>query len=167
MKITLRKPKLSDLNQFHKIFNDKEMAKQLSGYSYPSTIEESKKKLQEIINQNKKGNYYEFAIIVNRNFVGSIVLEKPSKDKKIFTLGYAVGKKYWNKGIATSAVKEIAKFGFNKLRLKKIVADNDEDNLGSARVLEKNGFSFIKKIRKKRGKTGKMINILYWEKKLK
>ncbi|MCX6749930.1 MAG: GNAT family N-acetyltransferase, partial [Candidatus Pacearchaeota archaeon] len=72
MKITLRKPQLSDLNQFHKIFNDKEMAKQLSGYSYPSTILQSKKKLQEIISKNEKGNYYEFAIIVNKNFVGSV-----------------------------------------------------------------------------------------------
>jgi RimJ/RimL family protein N-acetyltransferase len=167
MKITLRKPKLSDLNQFHKIFNDKEMSKQLSGYSYPSTIAESKKKLQEIINKNKKGDYYEFAIILDRDFVGSVVLEKPSKDKKTFTLGYAVGREYWNKGIATSAVKKIIPFGFNKLKLKKIIADNDEDNPGSARVLEKNGFSFIKQIKKKRGKTGKKINILYWEKKLK
>lgn len=167
MKITLRKPKISDLNQFHRIFNDKEVAKQLSGYSYPSTIVESKKKLQEIINQNKKGDYYEFAIIVNKDFVGSVVLEKPSKDKKIFTLGYVVGRKYWGKGIATGAVKKIIQFGVNKLKLKKIVADNDEDNPSSARVLEKNGFSFIKKIRKKRGKTGKKINVLYWEKKLK
>ncbi|MCX6749826.1 MAG: GNAT family N-acetyltransferase, partial [Candidatus Pacearchaeota archaeon] len=107
------------------------------------------------------------AIIVNKNFVGSVVLEKPPKDKKTFTLGYAVGRKYWNKGIATSAVKEITHFGFNKLKLKKIIADNDEDNPGSARVLEKNRFSFIKKIRKKMGKTGKKINILCWEKKLK
>jgi [ribosomal protein S5]-alanine N-acetyltransferase len=164
MKLTLRKPKMSDLKQFHGVFNDKEMAKQISGYSYPSTIEQSKQKLQEIINENKRGDYYEFAIIVNENFVGSIVLEKPSKDKKIFTLGYAVGRRYWNKGIATEAVKKIIQFGFNKLKLKKIIADNDEDNLSSARVLEKNGFSFIKKTRKTRRKTGKKINVLYWEK---
>ena len=49
----------------------------------------------------------------------------------------------------------------------KIVADNDEDNTGSARVLEKNGFSLVKKLKGKRGKKGKKINILYWEKKLK
>jgi RimJ/RimL family protein N-acetyltransferase len=167
MKIRLRKPKISDLKQFYIVFNNKEVAKQLSSYSYPSTIAESKKKLQEIINQNKKRDYYEFAIIINKSFVGLVGLGKPSKDKKTFVLAYVVGRKYWNKGIATKAVEKITQFGFNKLKINKIVADNNEDNPASARVLEKNGFSFIKKIRKKRGKTGKKINILYWEKRLK
>ena len=121
-KIMLRKPRLSDLKHFHEVFNDKEMAKQISGYPYPSTIAQSKKKLQEIIDKNNKGDYYEFAIIANKKFVGSIVLEKPSRNKKIFTLGYAVGRKYWGRGIATSAVKKITRFAINKLRLEKIVA---------------------------------------------
>ncbi len=162
MKITLRKPKLSDLKKFRNIFNDKEVAKQLSGYPYPLSLKEARKNLQNTINQNKKGNYYEFAIIYNKKFVGMIVLEKPSKNKKTFTLRYAIGRKYWNKGITTKAIKEIIKFGFTKLKLKKIVADNDEDNPASGKVLEKNQFKFIKKIKKKR-RGNKRINVLFWE----
>jgi RimJ/RimL family protein N-acetyltransferase len=164
MKIILRKLRIGDLNAFRKVFNDKEVAKQLSGFNYPSSLEESRKKLQEMIDLNKKGDYYEFAIIYNKNFVGTVCLEKPTKDKKTFTLGYAIGRKYWNKGIATKSAKKIINFGFKKLKLKKIVADNDEDNPASARVLEKNGFKFVKAIKKRRGKTGKKIKVLFWEK---
>ncbi|MBM3232370.1 GNAT family N-acetyltransferase [Candidatus Pacearchaeota archaeon] len=165
MKIKLKLPKISDTKEFREIFNDKEVGKQLSGYKYPLHFSEAKKKLQEIITQNKKGDYYEFAIIYNNKFVGLVCLGKPSKDKKIFTLGYAVGRKYWNKGIATKSVKKIVNFGFSKLKLNKIVADNDEDNLASAKVLEKNGFKFVKRVEKKRRKTDKKVRVLFWEKK--
>jgi RimJ/RimL family protein N-acetyltransferase len=164
-KIRLRKPKPSDLKEFRNVFDDREMVKQLAGYKYPFTEAEAKKSLKETIRLNKKGDYYEFAIIYKNKFVGMVVLEKPTKDKKTFTLGYAVGRAYWGKGIASEAVKRIINFGFNKLRLKKIVADNDEDNPASARVLEKNGFLFLKKGKRKKGKTRKNINILYWERK--
>jgi len=164
MKISLRKPKTSDVIAFREIFSNEKVAEQLDdGFESISTTESATKKLQEIIDKNKKGNYYEFAIIYKNKFVGLVCLEKPSQNKKIFTLGYVVGRKYWGKGIATEAVKQVLKFGFNKLKLKKIVADNDEDNPASARVLEKNGFKFIKKIQKSRHDKNKKINVLFWE----
>lgn len=163
MKITLRKPAMTDLKDFHEIFNDKEVAKQLSDYPYPLSLEKAKNKLQETIDKNNQGDYYEFSIITDSNFVGLIVLEKPSKDKKTFTLGYAIGRKFWNKGITTEAIKQICDFGFNKLNLDKIQADNDEDNPASGRVLEKNGFKFVKKMKKTRHELNKKVNVLYWE----
>jgi len=163
MRKLLRKPKISDLKEFREAFNDKEVSKQLEGYDYPLTIKKAEKVLQDIISKNKAGNYYELAIIFNKNFVGTIVLEKPSKNKKVFTLGYAIGRRYWNKGITTEAIKKMINFGFNSLKLNKIVADNDEDNPASGRVLEKNGFKFIKKVKKRRRKADKKINVLYWE----
>ena len=163
MVIKLRKPRITDLKDFHNIFNDKKVTDLLAGYPYPLTLEKAKNKLQEIIKLNNKGNYYEFAIIFNKKFVGTIALENPSKDKKTFSLGYAIGRKYWGKGITTSAIKKIVMFGFDKLKLKKIISDNDEDNPASGRVLEKNDFKLIKKISKKRGK--KRVNVLFWAKK--
>jgi [ribosomal protein S5]-alanine N-acetyltransferase len=157
MKITLRKPRKSDVKDFQEVFNDPEVARQLVGFPYPMDLEKARIKLQETIDLNKKGDYYESAIVVDGKFVGMIVLEKPSKDKKTFTLGYVIGRKYWNKGIITICIKRMLDFGFNKLKLKKIVADNDESNPSSGRVLEKNGFRLVKTA-KKRG-----VNVLFWE----
>lgn len=164
MNIKLRKPKISDATVFRNIFNDKKVAKQLVGFPYPMNLEKAKNKLQETINLNKKGDYYEFAIIVDKKFTGMVVLEKPSKDKKTFSLGYVIGRKYWNKGITSKAIKKIINFGFNRLKLKKIIADNDEDNPASGRVLEKNGFKLIKTVKQKHSRTGKEVNVLFWEK---
>lgn len=164
MNISLRKPKISDLEEFQKIFDDIEVAKQLDGFKYPLSLEDAKIQLQKIIDLNNKGNYYEFVIAYNNELVGLVCLEKPSQDKHTFTLGFALGKKYWNKGITTLAVKKILDFGFKKLKLKRIVADNDESNPASGRVLEKSGFKFVKVIRKRRGNTRRKINTLFWEK---
>jgi len=164
MKNQLRKLKISDVKKFREIFNDKEVVKQLIGYKYPLTLEHAKKQLEKIINKNKKGDYYEFAILADGKWSGMIVLEKPSKDKKTFTLGYAIGRKYWNKGITTKAIKQICNFGFNKLKLNKILADNDEDNPASGKVLEKNGFKLIKKRKGKNSRTRRKVNVLFWEK---
>ncbi|MBU0907065.1 MAG: GNAT family N-acetyltransferase [Nanoarchaeota archaeon] len=158
MELSLRELNISDLDEFVEIFNEKDVAEQLIGFKFPLSIDEAKDKLQEIIDLNRKGDYYEFAIIANRKFVGTVCLEKPTEDKKTFTLGYAIGKKYWNRGIASMAVEKILNFGFNGLKLEKIVADNDDDNPASARVLEKNGFKFVKKVKKKKN------NVLFWEK---
>ncbi len=157
MKITLRKPKISDVESFREVFNDEEVVKQLIGYKYPLTLEHARNQLSKIINKNKKDNYYEFVIIANGKWAGMIVLEKPSRDRKTFSLGYAIGRKYWNKGITTKAIKLICDFGFNKLKIDKIIADNDEDNPASGRVLEKNGFKFIKKEKKRH------TDVLFWE----
>jgi [ribosomal protein S5]-alanine N-acetyltransferase len=160
MRISLRKPKISNLKAFQKVFGDKKVNEQLVGYPYPLTLQKAKNKLQEIINLNKKGDYYEFAIIFNKKFVGTVVLENPSKNKKTFTLGYALGSKYWNKGITTEAAKKMIKFGFNKLKLKKIKSDHDSDNPASGRVLEKAGFKKVKTIK---GKKNKNINVIFYE----
>lgn len=162
--ILLRKPCMSDLLAFRAVFNDLEVAKQLSDYHYPLSLAQARKQLAEIIDKNKQGDYHEFAIINKGRFVGLVVLEKPSKDKRTFTLGYAIGRRYWNKGIASEAIRRIVKFGFQELKLKRILADNDEDNPASGRVLEKNDFVFLRKRAKQRRKTDKKVNVLYWEK---
>lgn len=53
-----------------------------------------------------------------------------------------ISKDYWGMGIATEAVKELFKFGFNNMELIRIQARCFVENIGSARVMEKSGMSF-------------------------
>jgi len=59
-----------------------------------------------------------------------------------------VENKFWNKGIATEAIKQIIKFGFSRLKLTKIWAGTIINNPASGRALEKAGFKH-KKIKNK------------------
>ena len=55
-------------------------------------------------------------------------------------LAYWVAKRNWNKGFMTEAVEAVIAFGFEQLRLHRIYATADVDNVGSQRVLAKVGF---------------------------
>jgi [ribosomal protein S5]-alanine N-acetyltransferase len=55
-------------------------------------------------------------------------------------LGYDLAREYWGKGIANEAVREIIRFGYEKMELNRIEAETIEDNHESRRMLEKIGF---------------------------
>ena len=61
-------------------------------------------------------------------------------------LGYRFMKEYWGKGIATESAKACVNLGFNKLRLKRLIAMVLPENTGSIRVLEKLNFEFEKDV---------------------
>lgn len=82
-----------------------------------------------------------FAIEYHDNFAGVIGLI-PQTDIYRLTaeLGYWIGEAWWNKGIATRAVKLIVQYGFEQLGLMRIYSGVFEHNKASQRVLEKADF---------------------------
>lgn len=70
-------------------------------------------------------------------------------------IGYALSKDYWNKGIATEAVKKVIDFGFYNLNLNRIEARCLEFNVPSIKLLEKLGFKFEGILRKQMFVKGK------------
>ena len=73
-------------------------------------------------------------------------------------LGYWLAQPYWGKGITTDAVGAFVKYAFEQLELSRIIAHTFESNLGSARVLEKNGFQLEGHLRKHYQKDGKLMD---------
>ncbi len=59
-------------------------------------------------------------------------------------LGYRFLQEYWGLGIATEASQAILDFGFNTLKLKRIVAIAIKEHKASMRVMEKVGMQFEK-----------------------
>jgi len=58
-------------------------------------------------------------------------------------LGYRFKKEGWGKGYATEAAYASIKYGFEKIGLQRIVARAEIDNIGSWKVLEKCGMTYI------------------------
>jgi RimJ/RimL family protein N-acetyltransferase len=65
--------------------------------------------------------------------VGNIVSWEQSGKQEV---GYWIGKEYWGKGIATSALSEFLRF----LKVRPLYAHVAKHNIGSLKVLEKSGF---------------------------
>ncbi len=55
-------------------------------------------------------------------------------------LGYRLGKAYWGKGYGTEIARAAARYGFDELKLDRLVAVCYPENVGSRRVLSKAGF---------------------------
>jgi RimJ/RimL family protein N-acetyltransferase len=63
--------------------------------------------------------------------------------KDVGTLGFYIAHEYWGKGYATEAGRAFMHFGFNELKLKRIVATVEVGNAASVRVIEKLGFTLV------------------------
>lgn len=55
-------------------------------------------------------------------------------------VGYDLQADFWNAGIATEALKEVIKFGFNQLDINRIEAEVMQGNIFSEKLLTKLGF---------------------------
>ena len=99
-----------------------------------------------------------FCIYFRKSHIGNIKLGPINFKKKIGNIGYIIGiKRFQNKGFASEAINKILNYSFKKQKLKKVIANSEEKNLASIKVLEKNGF---KKTR------SRMIKRKYGKKKL-
>jgi ribosomal-protein-alanine N-acetyltransferase len=57
-------------------------------------------------------------------------------------LGYAIHNQFWGRGYAAEAVRALIAFSFGTLRLHRLEANVDPENLASRRVAEKAGLQF-------------------------
>ncbi len=82
-----------------------------------------------------------FAIEVDGVLAGAVGIERLIQEHAgVGELGYWLGHAYWGRGIATSAVRALVRYGFETLNLRRLEAPVMAANVASARVLKKAGF---------------------------
>lgn len=67
---------------------------------------------------------------------------KYSLDKNEYDIGFRFFKNYWNNGFATETAKKCLEYGFDELKIERIVGRAMHENIGSIKVLEKIGMKF-------------------------
>lgn len=83
-----------------------------------------------------------FGIFIDNKHIGNIKLGPIRWEHLSGEVSYFIGEKeFWGRGIAFVVIKKVVEFAFNEIGLKKINASYYENNIGSAKVLEKCGFS--------------------------
>lgn len=110
------------------------------------------------------GTGYQYLIKSSGAIIGRINLTgvlKPYYNKA--TLGYRIGEEFAGQGIGTKAVSLMLDEAFGSLALWRIEALVREDNIGSARVLEKNGFSLYGRARQAMYFNGSWGDLLHFE----
>ena len=115
--------------------------------------------------KNKSKNEFLYGIFLKKNnlniHIGNIKLGPVNYIQKTSDISYFIGEKeMWGKGYTTLAIKEIIKIA-KKKGIKKLKAGLYEMNIGSKKVLIKNGFKIEGKFKSEIIYKGKRF-ILYW-----
>jgi RimJ/RimL family protein N-acetyltransferase len=109
----------------------------------PNTEEESKNFVQRALAQQKEQprNNFTLAIILKaRNaLIGGCGICVSNPRNREGYIGYVLNRSFWRHGYATEAAQGLLEFGFDQLKLHRIFATCDAENVASARVLEKVG----------------------------
>jgi RimJ/RimL family protein N-acetyltransferase len=64
---------------------------------------------------------------------------KYNQEKNEYDIGFRFFKKYWNQGFATETAIRCLEYGFDELKIDRIVGRAMKENVGSIKVLEKLG----------------------------
>jgi RimJ/RimL family protein N-acetyltransferase len=138
--------------------NNKNIYRNTLSIPYPYTLKNAQEWVMKSLKEAKKKKpaRISFVIEINGGVAGSVGLSKIEGHKA--EIGYWLAEKYWGRGIMTKAVKLVTKFGFDKLKLKRIYAHVFSFNKASKRVLEKAGYKFEGILRKNVKKDGKFLD---------
>ena len=157
---TLRLFKKSDYISMAKNANDKEIAKNTrNGFPSPYTEKDAKEWIANVLKSYKNSIPTSFIIDVDGKALGTIGGSTRKNKPFIMSFGYWLGRKYWRKGITTEATKLFVNYVFKNCKnIVRIEAGAFLWNLGSRKVLERNGFKLEGISRKAYLKNGKIID---------
>lgn len=116
-----------------------------AGWPHHKSMEESKRILDRFIEQEEV-----WAIVERQSnrVIGSIGLHhRPDEEDHQpgdLVLGYVLSKDYWGQGIMTEAGNLVLKHAFEAFGVPRIRVAHFKQNIGSQRVIEKLGFSYVK-----------------------
>jgi len=143
-RLTYKKLKHEDLENYLLVVCDEEVMKYTSGYAF--TRINGISRFNQTLVQNKeyrKVGYYsvknkegEFIAYAKLQFVNPTTLES----------GYCILKKYWQQGYGTEISKALVSFAETLESYNKLIAITHPENINSQKILLKSGFEFEKEI---------------------
>ncbi len=138
--ITLEPVTLAHAPVLQRLFEDPGVVEHLT-FPSPYPAGEMARYIENAIREREVGARYVFAILEPDGTPSGIALLK-GVDLAVGAgeLGYALGRAYWGGGRATAASAAVLGFGFDTLKLTRVIAVCGTLNVVSLRVLDKLGF---------------------------
>ena len=143
-RLLVRKLLMSDLEPFHEMHANINVMRFVRGTAM--TREENEKELPELIEKydHENNDFWIYAITRKSDnaFVGSVALVKD--DDGDDELGYRFLEKYWGNGYGFEVCQGLVKY-CKSIGMPLLIGYVADENLGSARILEKCNFQVIGK----------------------
>ena len=141
-RLILRKLRLEDAKDVFEYASDPEVSKYVTWEPHRS-IEDSINliKFTHEYYERKEGIIWGIVYKENNKVIGTCDISPVTKHFRS-EIAYALARNYLGKGLMTEAVKEVIRFGFERMNLNRIQAMCIPENIGSYRVMEKVGMKY-------------------------
>ncbi|GAX40673.1 putative acetyltransferase [Tolypothrix sp. NIES-4075] len=140
-RLRLRQFTLADFDDLFRLYSDSQVMQYLS----LRTKEQTQASLYKHIQHWQEYNFGMWGVIHKESgkLIGRCGLGFLENTPEV-ELGYVFDKSYWNMGLATEASKATLKYGFEEVKLERIVAIAKPENIASVRVIQKVGMKYEK-----------------------
>jgi [ribosomal protein S5]-alanine N-acetyltransferase len=143
-RLILRKLSIGDAHDIFAYASDPQVAQHTAWFAHTS-LDDSRSFVEMIVERYGNGEAHDWtwgiALKESSQLIGTFFIAWSPRHKSA-EIGYALGRAWWSKGLMTEAVREVIKFGFERMGLNRIEALCLPENLGSAWVMEKAGMSY-------------------------
>ena len=135
-----------DLEPLSLITSDPDVVRYIGGKPLSKAVS---KTLDRIIQHYREHGFGLWAVIYKQDspligYCGLRFFKHPQATTPEIILSYMLAKAYWGRGLATEGAKASLEYGFETLKLERIVAIAHSENLASHRVMEKVGMNYDK-----------------------
>jgi ribosomal-protein-alanine N-acetyltransferase len=131
----------NDAQEIHNYASDEDVSRFI-GWKLMNTLDETREFVEEMLRRESAGTHLYASVVLKatQEVIGTVMIFGFDKEANYAEIGYVFHKEHWGKGYGTEAVKLVSKFAFEELNLHKLNARVVDTNIGSSRILEKNGF---------------------------
>ncbi|WML36844.1 GNAT family N-acetyltransferase [Clostridium sp. OS1-26] len=132
---------LEDVVAIHSYASNPDVSRFI-GWQLKNDLKDTHSYIEEMLRREVAGTHL-YATVVKKDsneVIGTVMLFGFDHEAKQAEVGYVLHQDFWGKGYCTEAVAMINNFAINNLKLHRLHARVVGGNMGSARVLEKNGF---------------------------
>jgi Acetyltransferases, including N-acetylases of ribosomal proteins len=143
-RLILRRFTLDDAEAMFKNWaSDDEVSKYLTWQTH-ADISVSKAVIGLWLELYQNPNHYSWTIVLKEigEPIGSIAAVEQREETDMVHIGYCIGKKWWNKGYTSEALKELIRFFFEEVSVNRIESRHDPRNPNSGKVMLKCGLEY-------------------------
>ena len=144
-RLMLRDIRMDDIQEYYeRLYGDGDVCRYLL-FDPHQDIGESLQSIQEVLEKYEEGRFYRWGITEkdDGSLIGIIGLVRMDEKTDTCSFAYLLGCDYWNRGYGTEALKEVIRFAFEELEIRRIVADHMAENPASGKVMKKAGMVHI------------------------
>ena len=142
-RLILRHLELTDLEALFALYSDPEVKRYIP--DAPLTLAEAKKELEWFLNGHPKQPELGLWATIHKEtgqFIGRCGLLPWEIDgRSEVEVAYLIDKAHWGQGLGTEAAQAILDYGFENLRLSRLICLIERENSASMRVAEKIGMT--------------------------